>query len=213
MKPLAVPELGAEVRALCERSGVHVSRILEVDASRRSSHSNAYFTGIGRVKRVVLFDTLLARMTHREILAVLAHELGHWKKHHVLMRLIVTELSSLLIAYAAFRLLAWGELGHWVGLEQASLPARIVVVAFLGSMCLFPLTPLLSYWSRRHEWQADRFARELTRDPESLASALSKLARDNLSNLHPHPLYAAFYYSHPLPSARVAALRSRAPAS
>src|SRR6185436_5853596 len=86
MKPLHVEGLEAEVRALAERAGVHVSRVLEVDASRRSSHSNAYFTGIGHVKRVVLFDTLFGQMKHGEILAILAHELGHWRKHHVLLR-------------------------------------------------------------------------------------------------------------------------------
>lgn len=207
MKPLRVEGLEREVRTLAERCGVHVSRVLEVDASRRSSHSNAYFTGIGNVKRVVLFDTLLERMTHAEILAVLAHELGHWKKHHVLQRLVVTQLLSLLGFYVAHRLVQWPELPALVGLEQASLPARAVIVAFVASLCTFPLTPVFSYWSRRHEWQADEFATRVTRHPEALASALSKLARDNLSNLHPHPLYAAFYYSHPEPTERVRALR------
>ncbi len=207
MKPLAAGELAARVRALGERTGVHVSRVLEVDASRRSSHSNAYFTGVGRVKRVVLFDTLLERMTHAEIIAVLAHELGHWKKHHILQRLIVAQVVSLGAALLAFRLLAWNGLPGLVGLEQASFAARVVIVAFGASLVGFAFTPLASYWSRRHEWQADRFARELTGDPQALASALAKLSRDNLSNLHPHPLFAAFYYSHPLPSARVRALR------
>ncbi len=207
MKPLSVPGLEHEVRELGERCGVHVSRVLEMDASRRSSHSNAYFTGIGRVKRVVLFDTLLERMSDVEILAVLAHELGHWRKHHVLQRLVVSQLLLLAGLYVGQHLLDWRGLPALVGLEQASLPARALLVVFLASLCAFPLTPLASYWSRRNEWQADAFATALTRNPEALASALGKLARDNLSNLHPHPLYAAFYYSHPEPAERIRALR------
>lgn len=210
MQPLRVEGLEREVRELAERCGVRVARVLEVDASRRSSHSNAYFTGIGRVKRVVLFDTLLERMSHAEILAVLAHELGHWKKHHIVQRLIVSQALLLVALYVGHRLLDWQGLPALVGLEQASLPARALLVGFLASLCVFPLTPLGSYWSRRNEWQADAFATTLTRNPEALASALGKLARDNLSNLHPHPLYAAFYYSHPEPAERVRALRRAA---
>jgi STE24 endopeptidase len=213
MKPLSVPGLEREVQALAERAGVHVKRVLEVDASRRSSHSNAYFTGLGSVKRVVLFDTLLERMSHAEILAVLAHELGHWKKHHILQRLLVTQALALAGLYVAHALLAWPGLPALFGLEQASLPARALLVGFLASLASFPLTPLGSYWSRRNEWQADAFAVELTHHPEALASALAKLARDNLSNLHPHPLYAAFYYSHPEPAERVRALRAMHAAS
>jgi len=212
MKPLRVEGLEQQVRELAERCGVRVARVLEVDASRRSSHSNAYFTGIGRVKRVVLFDTLLARMSHAEILAVLAHELGHWKKHHIVQRLIVSQALLLAALYVGHRLLEWEGLPELVGLKQASLPARAVIIGFLASLVTFPLTPIGAYWSRRNEWQADEFATTLTRNPEALASALGKLARDNLSNLHPHPLYAAFYYSHPEPTERVRALRRAAEA-
>jgi STE24 endopeptidase len=197
MKPLHVPGLEQEVRALAERAGVHVSRVLEVDASRRSSHSNAYFTGIGAVKRVVLFDTLFGHMSHGEILAILAHELGHWQKRHVLLRTVWSFAVTLVALYLAFRFAPSDAVPALVGLENASLPARLVVLGVVASVVTFPLTPLSSYWSRRHEWQADAFATELQRRPQDLASALQKLASENLSNLHPHPLYAAFYYSHP----------------
>jgi STE24 endopeptidase len=208
MKPLHVAGLEAEVRALAERAGVHVSRVLEVDASRRSSHSNAYFTGIGSVKRVVLFDTLFGHMSHGEILAILAHELGHWRKHHVLLRMVWSFAVTLVALYLAFLLSSSAALPALVGLGDASFPARLVVLGVVASVVLFPLTPLSSYWSRRHEWQADAYATELQRRPEDLANALRKLASENLSNLHPHPLYAAFYYSHPPMVERIRRLSS-----
>ena len=197
MRPLHVEGLEAEVRALAEKAGVHVSRVLEVDASRRSSHSNAYFTGIGHVKRVVLFDTLFGQMKHGEILAILAHELGHWKRHHVLFRTVFSFAVLFVSLYLAFLLAPADVLPGLVGLESASLPARFLILGTLASLVTFPLTPLSSYWSRRHEWQADAFAVALHQRPEDLANALKKLASENLSNLHPHPWYAMFYYSHP----------------
>ena len=213
MKPLHVEGLESEVRALAEKAGVHLSRVLEVDASRRSSHSNAYFTGIGPVKRVVLFDTLFGQMKHGEILAILAHELGHWRKHHVLLRTLYSFAVAFVALYLAFLLVPAAWLPSLVGLESASLPARLVILGTLASVVTFPFTPLSSYWSRRHEWQADAFAVELHRRPTDLANALKKLASENLSNLHPHPLYAAFYYSHPPMPERIRRLLSASAAA
>jgi STE24 endopeptidase len=213
LKPLHVEGLEAEVRALAEKAGVRLSRVLEVDASRRSSHSNAYFTGIGHVKRVVLFDTLLGQMKHGEILAILAHELGHWRKHHVLVRTLFSFTVAFVALYLAFLLVPAAWLPSLVGLEWASLPARLVILGTLASVVTFPFTPLSSYWSRRHEWQADAFAIELHRRPQDLANALKKLASENLSNLHPHPLYAAFYYSHPPMPERIRRLLGAAAAA
>jgi STE24 endopeptidase len=206
-EPVTIAGLEEEIRALVEKAGLKVSRVMQVDASRRSTHSNAYFTGIGRVKRIVLFDTLLRQMGNGEVLAILAHEIGHWRKGHVLKRLVVAELAALLASYVAFRLTAWDGLPALLGLDRASFPARLVILAFLGSLAAFPLTPLTSWLSRRHEWEADRFACALTGTPETLASALVKLSRENLANLHPHPLYAAVYYSHPPLVERVRKLR------
>jgi STE24 endopeptidase len=189
--------LEEEIRDMMERAGVQISRVMQVDASRRSRHSNAYFTGIGRVKRIVLFDTILTQMNHKEILAILAHEVGHWKKGHILKRLILTEAGGLLAFYLAFRLLQWGGLPGLVGLTLSSFPAQFVILMFLGSLVAFPLTPLFSWLSRRQEWQADQFACELSDLPGALATALIKLSRENLANLHPHPFYAKFFYSHP----------------
>jgi STE24 endopeptidase len=210
MEPLEVEGLSDGIRSMTERAGVHIGRVLKVDASRRSSHSNAYFTGLGRVKRVVLYDTLLSQMSHAQILAVLAHELGHWKKHHVLVRMLVMLAMLVAGSYAAFLLVPSGTLPALVGLGEASFGARLVVLMALASAVLFPLTPLFAAWSRRDEREADRFAVDLHGKPRDLADALAKLGTENLSNLHPHPLYAAFYYSHPPLTERIGGLRALA---
>lgn len=210
MEPLDVAGLREGIQAMTERAGVHVGRVLKVDASRRSSHSNAYFTGFGSQKRVVLFDTLLAQMSEPQILAVLAHELGHWKKQHVLTRMIVIQVLTFVAAYLAFRLAPAAGLPALVGLEQASFPARLLLLGVIAQVVLFPLTPLFSAWSRRDEREADRFAIELHGSASDLADALAKLGTENLSNLHPHPLYAAFYYSHPPLTERIGGLRAAA---
>ncbi len=207
-EPVNAEGLEVRVRDMLERAGLRVSRVYQVDASRRSRHSNAYFTGIGRVKRIVLFDTLIQQMAQAEILSVLAHEVGHWKKHHVLKKIVLAEASAFLGLFLAYHLISWQGLPGLVGLDQASFYARAVILMFLSSLVTFPLTPLFSYLSRRDEREADRFAVELARDPEAMASALVKLSRENLSNLHPHPLYAAFYYSHPPVVERIRSLRA-----
>jgi len=207
-EPIKAEGLEDRIRALMDHAGLRVSRVFQVDASRRSKHSNAYFTGIGRVKRIVLFDTLLQQMTHDEILAVLAHEAGHWKKRHVLKSMILTETLAFAGIYVAFRLIAWDRIPSLIGLPEASFYARALIVGFAGSLVMFPLTPLFSFISRRNEREADRFAVNLTGQPEALASALVKLSRENLSNLHPHPFYAKFYYSHPPAVERIRGLRA-----
>jgi STE24 endopeptidase len=212
-KPVQTEGLEAEIRALVEKVGIKVKNVFQVDASRRSLHSNAYFSGIGRVKRIVLFDTLLESMTHREILAVLAHEVGHWKKKHVMKRIILTEIVALGAIFLAYKLLGWEGLPGIIGLEQGSFYVRVFILGFLSSLLLFPLTPALSLLSRKHEWQADKFACELTGRPLDLAEALIKLSKENLANLHPHPLYAAFYYSHPPVVERVRRLQGKATAA
>lgn len=205
-EPLQRQGLEQAVRELLARAGLQVSRVFQVDASRRSRHSNAYFTGIGRVKRIVLFDTLLEQMADGEVLAVLAHEAGHWKKQHILKRLLTSLLLSLAGLYLAWWLIGRGGLPGLLGLEQASFYAQVLVLSLLASIAGFFFTPLSSWRSRRHEWQADAFACELHGRPQDLATALIKLSRDNLANLHPHPLYAACYYSHPPVVSRVEAL-------
>ena len=206
-QPVSVEGLEDRIREVLEKADLKVSRVFQMDASRRSRHSNAYFTGVGRVKRIVLFDTLLEQMDGDEVVAVLAHEAGHWKLRHVLKRLIMTEAIALVLFYAAYRLIGWSDLASLVGAGDLSFFGRILVLGFLASLVSFPATPLISFLSRRDEHAADRFAEELTGSGIPLASALVKLSRENLSNLHPHPVYARFYYSHPPAVERVARLR------
>jgi STE24 endopeptidase len=136
-------------------------------------------------------------MNHDEILAVLAHEAGHWKKKHVFKMIIALEILSLIGIYISFRLLQSDFLTWLFHIERGTIFAKVVILSFIGGIISFPFAPLSNYVSRRFEKEADRFACELTENREDMASALIKLSKDNLSNLYPHPLYAAFYYSHP----------------
>jgi len=208
-RPIRTEGLEEDIRHTMGKAGLEVSRVLQVDASRRSRHSNAYFTGIGKVKRIVLFDTLLEQLDRNEVLAVLAHEAGHWKKRHVLKRLFMAEAAALVACSAAFCLLEWGKLPSLLGMGDISFSAQLVILGFLFSLVSTLMTPVGSWLSRRHEQEADRFATELTGMPEALATSLVKMSRDNLANLHPHPLYAAIYYSHPPMAERVASLLNR----
>ena len=196
-EPVTEEGLEDEIRVMMARAGLKVGRVSQMDASKRSRHSNAYFTGIGAVKRIVLYDTLIRQMTHGEIVAVLAHEIGHWKRGHIWKRLLLAEAGSLAGSWLAFQALAWKGLPGLLGYGSLSLAAKLVVLGFVASLATFPLTPLFSWLSRRDEYEADRFAVEICGDPGALATALVKLSAENLANLHPHPLYARFYYSHP----------------
>lgn len=207
-EPVTEEGLEDEIRVMMEKAGLKVGRVMQMDASRRSKHSNAYFTGIGKVKRIVLYDTLIKQMTHGEIVAVLAHEIGHWKKGHIWKRLAMAEVMALAGAWIAFHALNWPGLPGLVGLRpDLSLPARMIILGFIGSLVMFPMTPISAWFSRRHEYEADNFASNLTNKPGDLASALVKLSAENLANLFPHPFYAAFYYSHPPAVERVRKLR------
>ncbi len=205
--PVEDENLKAGIQELTQKVGVRISKVLKMDASKRTKHTNAYFTGIGRVKRVVLFDTLLNSMDTAEILVVLAHELGHWKKKHVLKQLVLMEVISLGVLYVSFRSMQGNLLLDLFGIATNSLFAKIVILAFLGTIVSFPFTPAFNLFSRRHEREADTFACELTGNPDSMISALVKLSKDNLSNLHPHPVYSAFYYSHPPVTERIKHIR------
>ncbi len=195
--PIDNEELESEIKNLLSKAGIRVSRIFKVDASRRTKHTNAYFTGIGKVKRIVLYDTLIEKMNRDEILAVLAHEAGHWKKKHVLKHIVATEAIALVVIYIAFHLLQTDFLIHLFAITQSSFFAKLVLLGFIGSIISFPFSPLFHLISRRHENEADKYSFEMTGNAEGMISSLVKLSKDNLSNLHPHPLYALFHYSHP----------------
>lgn len=195
--------LKEKIRQVLAKAGITAAKIQKVDASRRSSHTNAYFTGIGPVKRIVLYDTLIERLDGDELAAVLAHETGHWKGRHLLKGLALMETVALAVFFVSHRLLQGALLEDAFNAPGASFFAKAVMLGFLAPVAALPLTPLFSWYSRRHEREADRAAVELTEDREACARALVKLSKDNLSNLFPHPLYSAFYYSHPPVAERV----------
>lgn len=208
--PIEDAELVEGIRGVMQRAGIKVSRVFKIDASRRTTHTNAYFTGIGKVKRIVLYDTLLDRLKKEELLAVLAHEAGHWKKKHLLKFMVIMETGALIALYIAYRLIEGDALNNLFHIHQGTFYSKALILGFLGSIISFPIGPVFNFISRRHEREADRYSYELTKDPEAMAGALIKLTKDNLSNLHPHPLYASFHYSHPPVIERIRLLRERA---
>ena len=195
--PVDDESLESGINDLMGKVGIKVRRVFRIDASKRTKHTNAYFTGIGKVKRIVLYDTLIEKMDRDEILSVLANEAGHWKKKHLLKNIVVTEAIALIALYVSYHLLQSDTLLDIFSIEKSSFFAKVVILGFIGSIVSFPFSPLFNYFSRRHENEADRYSYELTENKESMISALVKLSKDNLSNLHPHPLYALFHYSHP----------------
>src|SRR3990172_4544062 len=195
--PVDDESLRQRIAALVEKVGIHAKRIFKMDASKRSKHTNAYFTGIGKTKRIVLYDTLLEGMNHDEILSVLAHEIGHWKKRHLLKTIAVLEIISLIALYLSYRLIQSDFLTTLFHINQNIFFAKLILLAFLGGIISMPLKPLMNSFMRRHEREADRASYELTKDTESMVSAFVKLSKENLSNLYPHPLYVMLYYSHP----------------
>jgi STE24 endopeptidase len=195
--PIADESLRERIIGLTEKAGIHARKILRVDASKRSRHTNAYFTGIGKTKRIVLYDTLLDGMDGGEILSVLAHEIGHWKKRHLLKTMAAVEVFSLIALYLSYRLVKGDFLTDLFRLSQSTLVAKFVLVAFIGGILSPALAPVMSAFSRKHEREADRISYELAGDAQAMVSAFVKLSKENLSNLHPHPLYVAMYYSHP----------------
>lgn len=207
--PLEDQTLRQRIEALLARCGFTSKGVFVVDSSRRSSHGNAYFTGIGRNKRIVFFDTLLESLAHGEVEGVLAHELGHFRLKHVRKRLLV----SVAVAFAGLAVLGWlaNQSGFYraLGVPTPSAHAALLLFVLVVPAFTFFLTPLGSLWSRRHEFEADVFASH-NASAADLASALVKLHRDNASTLTPDPLYAAFYYSHPPALVRIARLRQRA---
>ena len=208
--PLDNAELKARVEALLERCGFRSSGLFVMDGSRRSAHGNAYFTGFGAAKRIVFFDTLLESLTPPEIEAVLAHELGHYKHRHVWQRIAMLALLSLAFLWLLGLLI--GQSWFYVGLGvdvpmQATQGTAMALILFALVLPLFtfPLTPLMSHFSRRHEYQADNYAARQTRAAD-LINALVKLYRENAATLTPDPLHSLFYDSHPPASLRIANL-------
>lgn len=206
-KPLEDESVSSSVTSLLERTGFKVQGLFVVDGSKRSAHSNAYFTGLGKAKRVVFFDTLLDKLSTDEIVAVLAHELGHFKRRHIFKRIGVFFLLSLV----SLALLGYLMQQQWfyqgLGMSTASNHAALMLFMMVGPVFMFFIQPVSSWFSRKHEFEADDYASE-NADASDLVSALLKLYRDNASTLTPDPVYSAFYDSHPPASLRISHLQS-----
>jgi STE24 endopeptidase len=215
-EPLADASLEARIRALMTRAGFAAKGLFVMDGSRRSAHANAYFTGFGAARRVVFFDTLLARLAPAEVEAVLAHELGHYKLGHVGRRIAALFAASFAL-FAAFGWLAsqswfYTGLGVRPSLDAPDGALALLLLVTVGPVFGFFVAPLFARLSRRHEFEADAWA-AVQADGGALASALLKLHEDNASTLTPDPVYARFYYSHPPAVERLAALTSSLSAS
>lgn len=204
--PLKDEVLKTRIEALLTRCGFKSQGVFVVDNSRRSSHGNAYFTGIGNNKRIVFFDTLLDRLAHQEVEAVLAHELGHFSLKHVRKRLL-TSIATTFVALAALGWLTHNSAFYTaLGVSTPSTHAALLLFVMAAPFFTFFITPLSSLWSRRHEFEADRFATQHSSAAE-LAAALVKLYRDNANTLTPDPVYVAFHYSHPPALERISRLK------
>ena len=204
--PLPDGEAKQRIEALLKRCGFRSNGLFVMDGSKRSAHGNAYFTGFGNNKRIVFFDTLLERLSPSETEAVLAHELGHFRKRHVLQRMLLMFASSLLFLALLGQLIdaPWFYAG--LGVPAQSTALALTLFFLVVPVFLFPLTPLTSYWSRRHEFEADAYAAEHTAAGE-LVHALVKLYDDNAATLTPDPLHSLFYDSHPPAALRILRLQ------
>jgi STE24 endopeptidase len=207
--PLSDPELAERIEGLLTRTGFRSKGVFVMDGSRRSSHGNAYFTGFGSAKRIVFFDTLLNQLTPQEIEAVLAHELGHFKRHHITKRIVFTFALSLAFMWLLGQLINAEWFYQGLGVSSQSEAMALVLFFMALPAFTFPFTPLSSLMSRKHEYEADNFAAQETRSAD-LVSALIKLYRDNASTLTPDPLHSAFYDSHPPAALRIAHLQQGA---
>jgi STE24 endopeptidase len=195
--PLPEGPLRERLLRLGERTGFHSKTIQVMDGSKRSRHSNAFFTGFGKFRKIVLFDTLINQLAEVELEAVLAHEIGHYKKKHV-PKMLVGSAFGLFVAFFVIAQLAnqpWFY--HAFGFEPGSIVPALLLFSLLSGLVTFWFTPLFNLLSRKFEYEADAYAATTMNEPNSLIGALRKLNEKNLSNLTPHPLYSGFYYSHP----------------
>jgi STE24 endopeptidase len=205
--PVAEGELAERVEKLLARCGFKARGLYMMDGSKRSSHGNAFFAGFGATKRIVLFDTLVSRLEPPEVEAVLAHELGHYKLHHILKRIALSLATTLAGLWVLGQLMheAWFYAG--LGVAAPDMAAALALFMLVVPQFTFFLHPLASHFSRKHEFEADAYATS-NADRAQLAQALVKLYRDNASTLTPDPLHSAFYDSHPPAAVRISRLRT-----
>ncbi len=205
--PLQDPELEARIERMLEKCGFKAQGLMVMDGSRRSNHGNAYFTGFGKAKRIVFFDTLLTRLGPGEVEAVLAHELGHFKLRHVLKRMLWIFAASLAFLWLLAQLMSQSWFYSGLNVQSPSTAMAIILFFIVVPQFTFLLQPLTSLYSRRHEFEADDYAARHA-PVADLVSALVKLYKDNASTLTPDPLHSAFYDSHPPAPLRIARLKN-----
>lgn len=209
--PLEDATLKTRIEQLMSKCGFKASGLFVMDGSRRSNHGNAYFTGFGKTKRIVFFDTLLARLSSGEIEAVLAHELGHFKHRHVIKRIVISFAMSLAFLGILGYLMEQSWFYEGLGVSVSTVPSTaMALLLFFLVMPVFTflLQPISSIYSRKHEFEADAYAAQNS-SADDLIHALVKLYQDNAATLTPDPLHSAFYDSHPPASIRVAHLQSQ----
>lgn len=206
--PIKDNELDKSIRELSQREGLNVKGIFQMDAARRSRHTNAYFSGLGKTKRIVLYDTLLESHKKDEILAVLAHEIGHLKKGHIRKQLIISAVISFVLFFLASRMIPWAFMYKSFGFSSTPVYVGLFLIAVIWEPVWFFLSPLSMAISRKFEREADHYVSRALISTEPLISALKKMALDNLSNLSPHPIYVRFNYSHPPIPERIKYLES-----
>ena len=204
--PLQDESLKARIEALLLKCGFTAQGLFVMDGSRRSSHGNAYFTGFGKARRIVFFDTLLSRLTPAEIESVLAHELGHFKHRHIMKRILFTFAMSLAFLWLLAQLMQASWFYQGLGVAAPSTALALLLFFLVLPVFSFLLHPLTSHYSRKHEFEADDYAARQT-DAHDLSSALVKMYQDNAATLTPDPLYSTFYDSHPPALARIAHLK------
>jgi STE24 endopeptidase len=192
--------------ALGERAGFRARDIQVMDGSKRSRHSNAFFTGLGRFRKIILFDTLVQQLDSSELESVLAHEIGHYKKRHIPKTIALSLGGSLPLFYLIAVLAKEDWFARSFGFAPGDLVTVLLLISLLAGLVTFWISPLFHLLSRRYEYEADAYAAKLVEKYEPLVAALRKLNEKNLSNLTPHPLYSGFYYSHPTLLEREAAL-------
>ena len=206
--PLEEGPLKDKIITLTEQLGFRTRDIYRMDGSKRSRHSNAYFSGLGRIKRIVLFDTLLQSFQDKEIAAVLAHEIGHQKLGHIFKRLALSLPTGLLGFWIVSLLLNYPPFFEAFGFADPSPQAALVLIMFVSGPFTFYLKPLSTWWSRRQEFQADGFVQSRTSYGKAFRAALKRLGKDNLSNPVPHPLFSFYHNSHPTIIERLRALEN-----
>ncbi len=204
--PLVDGSLKNQITDLAKKVNFKMSGIFTIDGSKRSSHSNAYFAGMGSMKRIVLFDTLINKHSEDEIVAVIAHEMGHNVKKHIQKSLMLSCIVVALSFYALALCLKWDLFFNAFGVSTPSAHVGLVLFALFSSVFMFPIAPIFTKISRKNEFEADNFAVITTKNKTNLSQALVKLTKENLGNLTPHPYYSAYHYSHPTTLERVEAI-------